>query len=220
MEIGYSATNKNIGAILKAHYERILYPLEVFEIEEKKKAQAQKEKIVSGSKKCIMDDRTNDVNFRSVKSVKKFVTLVSNDCLPTHYFSSFRRKKIPTLRLSLASRMRRNTSLTTSRVEWVCEFPPTRIRQAAAQSGMTVPVSSLAAPNLPRTRRTATAATPLPTPLVPPRPRRTTTKATLSARSWRDSSSSVPGPKWQGCRQRRPRKTRPGASNSTLNTTR
>ena len=48
LDIGYSATNKNIGAILKAHYERILYPLEVFEREEKKKAQqALKEEIVS-----------------------------------------------------------------------------------------------------------------------------------------------------------------------------
>lgn len=46
LDIGYSATNKNIGNLLKAHYERILYPLEVFEREEKKKALALKEEVI------------------------------------------------------------------------------------------------------------------------------------------------------------------------------
>ncbi len=39
-DIGYSTSNKNIPSLLKAHYERILYPLDVFEREEKKKAAA------------------------------------------------------------------------------------------------------------------------------------------------------------------------------------
>ena len=52
-EIGYSTSNKNIGNLLKVHYERILYPLEVFEREEKKKADALKEEIVSQNPKNI-----------------------------------------------------------------------------------------------------------------------------------------------------------------------
>jgi hypothetical protein len=46
--MGYSVTgNKNIGVVLKLHYERILYPLDIFEREEQKKAAAMKEEIVS-----------------------------------------------------------------------------------------------------------------------------------------------------------------------------
>ena len=43
--MGYSASNKNIGNILKVHYERILYPLDIFEREEQRKAEALKEEI-------------------------------------------------------------------------------------------------------------------------------------------------------------------------------
>lgn len=46
-EMGFNPQNKNISNLLKAHYERILYPLEVFEQQEEKKAQAIKEEIVS-----------------------------------------------------------------------------------------------------------------------------------------------------------------------------
>jgi histone demethylase JARID1 len=46
-DMGYNAQNKNIANLLKAHYERILYPLDVFEREEQKKNQAIKEEIVS-----------------------------------------------------------------------------------------------------------------------------------------------------------------------------
>ena len=46
-EMGFNPNNKNISNLLKAHYERILYPLEVFEQQEEKKAQAIKEEIVS-----------------------------------------------------------------------------------------------------------------------------------------------------------------------------
>ena len=45
-DMGYSQQNKNLGNILKAHYERILYPLDVFEREEKKKAEALKQEMV------------------------------------------------------------------------------------------------------------------------------------------------------------------------------
>ena len=45
-EMGFNPQNKNISNLLKAHYERILYPLEVFEQQEEKKAQAIKEEIV------------------------------------------------------------------------------------------------------------------------------------------------------------------------------
>ena len=44
-DMGYSAGNKNIGNILKVHYERILYPLDIFEREEQRKAEALKEEI-------------------------------------------------------------------------------------------------------------------------------------------------------------------------------
>ena len=46
-EMGFNPQNKNIASLLKAHYERILYPLEVFEQQEEKKNQAIKEEIVS-----------------------------------------------------------------------------------------------------------------------------------------------------------------------------
>merc|ERR1712088_270575 len=36
-DMGYSAQNKNIGPLLKAHYERIIYPLDIFEREEQQK---------------------------------------------------------------------------------------------------------------------------------------------------------------------------------------
>ena len=45
-DMGYSQQNKNLGNILKARYERILYPLDVFEREEKKKAEALKQEMV------------------------------------------------------------------------------------------------------------------------------------------------------------------------------
>ncbi len=40
MDMGYSSQNKNLASLLRAHYERILYPLDVFEREEQKKAAA------------------------------------------------------------------------------------------------------------------------------------------------------------------------------------
>ncbi len=43
-DIGYSTSNKNIPSLLRAHYERILYPLDVFEREEQKKAAAREVK--------------------------------------------------------------------------------------------------------------------------------------------------------------------------------
>jgi hypothetical protein len=46
IDMGYSQQNKNLGNLLKAHYERILYPLEVFEREELKKAEALKQEEV------------------------------------------------------------------------------------------------------------------------------------------------------------------------------
>ena len=39
-DMGYSAQNKNIGPLLKAHYERIIYPLDIFEREEQRKNEA------------------------------------------------------------------------------------------------------------------------------------------------------------------------------------
>ena len=44
-DMGYSVHNKNIGPLLKAHYERIIYPLDVFEREEQRKTQAIKEEV-------------------------------------------------------------------------------------------------------------------------------------------------------------------------------
>jgi hypothetical protein len=46
-DMGYSLQNKNLGNLLRAHYERILYPLDVFEREEQKKANAMKEEMVN-----------------------------------------------------------------------------------------------------------------------------------------------------------------------------
>ena len=46
-DMGYCQANKNIANLLKAHYERILYPLDIFEREEEKKNQALKEEMVS-----------------------------------------------------------------------------------------------------------------------------------------------------------------------------
>lgn len=44
-DMGYSNANKNIGGLLKAHYERILYPLDIFEREEQKKLLSVKEEV-------------------------------------------------------------------------------------------------------------------------------------------------------------------------------
>lgn len=44
-DMGYSSQNKNIANLLKAHYERILYPLEVFEQQEEQKKKEIKEEI-------------------------------------------------------------------------------------------------------------------------------------------------------------------------------
>ena len=44
-DMGYNPQNKNIANLLKAHYERILYPLEVFQQQEEKKNAALKEEI-------------------------------------------------------------------------------------------------------------------------------------------------------------------------------
>ena len=46
-DMGFNPKNTNVASLLKAHYERILYPLEVFEQEEEKKVQAMKEEVVS-----------------------------------------------------------------------------------------------------------------------------------------------------------------------------
>jgi hypothetical protein len=46
-DMGYSQQNKNLGNLLRAHYERILYPLDIFEREEQKKASALKDEMVS-----------------------------------------------------------------------------------------------------------------------------------------------------------------------------
>ena len=45
MDMGYSAQNKNIGPLLKAHYERIIYPLDIFEREEQRKNEAIKKEV-------------------------------------------------------------------------------------------------------------------------------------------------------------------------------
>ena len=45
-EMGYNPKNNNVAGLLKAHYERILYPLEVFEREEERKNEAMKEEVV------------------------------------------------------------------------------------------------------------------------------------------------------------------------------
>ena len=50
-DMGYSLTNKNIGNLLKAHYERILYPLDIFEREEQKKNQIKEEQIKEEAEK-------------------------------------------------------------------------------------------------------------------------------------------------------------------------
>lgn len=44
-EMGYNPKNNNVAGLLKAHYERILYPLEVFEREEERKNEAMKEEV-------------------------------------------------------------------------------------------------------------------------------------------------------------------------------
>ena len=58
-DMGYSAGNKNIGNILKVHYERILYPLDIFEREEQRKAEAMKEEIKDEG---IEDDAEDSLN--------------------------------------------------------------------------------------------------------------------------------------------------------------
>ena len=52
-DMGYLMTNKNIGNLLKAHYERILYPLEVFEREEQRKLEAMKEEVNNLKRKLL-----------------------------------------------------------------------------------------------------------------------------------------------------------------------
>ena len=44
-DMGYSIHNKNIGPLLKAHYERIIYPLDIFEREEQRKNEAIKKEV-------------------------------------------------------------------------------------------------------------------------------------------------------------------------------
>ena len=44
-DMGYSIHNKNIGPLLKAHYERIIYPLDVFEREEQRRNEAIKKEV-------------------------------------------------------------------------------------------------------------------------------------------------------------------------------
>ena len=46
-DMGYSSQNKNIGPLLKAHYERIIYPLDIFEREEQRKNEAIKKEVTS-----------------------------------------------------------------------------------------------------------------------------------------------------------------------------
>lgn len=54
-DMGFNLNNKNIGNLLRVHYERILYPLEVFEREEKRKAAAISDEIVS-NQNCRFPD--------------------------------------------------------------------------------------------------------------------------------------------------------------------
>ena len=64
-DMGYSAGNKNIGNILKVHYERILYPLDIFEREEQRKAE---ERLKSHDKSAESKSAANVLLFYSPKS--------------------------------------------------------------------------------------------------------------------------------------------------------
>ncbi len=53
-DIGYNPLNSaKIGALLKSHYERILYPLDVFEKEEASKVREDKEMKAKVTKKMF-----------------------------------------------------------------------------------------------------------------------------------------------------------------------
>jgi ARID/BRIGHT DNA binding domain len=55
VEIGYNPLNSvKIGALLKSHYERILYPLDVFEKEEASKMREEKELKAKASKNFFL----------------------------------------------------------------------------------------------------------------------------------------------------------------------
>jgi hypothetical protein len=54
VDIGYNPLNSvKIGALLKSHYERILYPLDVFEKEEASKMREEKELKAKASQNCF-----------------------------------------------------------------------------------------------------------------------------------------------------------------------
>ena len=69
-DMGYSAGNKNIGNILKVHYERILYPLDIFEREEQRKAEAMKEEIKDEAKE--EEDEAEDDKIGSPDDEKEY----------------------------------------------------------------------------------------------------------------------------------------------------
>lgn len=66
-DIGYPVSNKNIPGLLRAHYERILYPLDVFEREEQKKAAAALKEEV---KEEAEDDNEDDCEDEAEKEYK------------------------------------------------------------------------------------------------------------------------------------------------------
>lgn len=62
-DMGYPTSNKNIANLLRAHYERIIYPLDVFEQEEQKKAQTVheiKSEVDEKDEKKVFDDQEKE----------------------------------------------------------------------------------------------------------------------------------------------------------------
>ena len=73
MDMGYSSQNKNLSSLLRAHYERILYPLDVFEREEQKKAAAAlKEEMVRKQIRVVPSFRQLSSNYNCCFQVPYF----------------------------------------------------------------------------------------------------------------------------------------------------
>ena len=62
-EMGYNPKNNNVAGLLKAHYERILYPLEVFEREEERKNEAMKEEVVRQFINFFLFDNSGRISY-------------------------------------------------------------------------------------------------------------------------------------------------------------
>ena len=100
-DMGYSSQNKNIGPLLKAHYERIIYPLDIFEREEQRKNEAIKKEVTL----LTFLDNISVLN-------KSYVSLFCSGILNV-LFLLYRKKKNKRLK-----KLKENTSLTIYLVGW------------------------------------------------------------------------------------------------------